>query len=294
MRSGMLQGSLAAGGALLPMGLPARWLAGAGLAKTLVTQAGAGAAINTAFGAAGRVADSAILRDAGYDTMADQAEPWDAKNILADAISGAFFGAHTGWHGLKAGVVDPSTRDAALVVKDRQAVNDLAPGVPVDMKSAAIHRQALEESLDALVSRDEAPKLHADDVDGASFAQRPGDDEAQARQIMRDEFVKSGVLDDAAQFDKWLENGFSEEIPKVETKPIETTEMMPAGDEENQPSPQAIGALADRPDLQIASDDGEPISAASAHETAMNAEAQAEKEAEPMFQTAAACGARFA
>lgn len=204
-QSGLLEAMTSSASALLPMGMPAKWLAGLSKPVTLLAQMGAGSAINTSFGAASRYASAKILADAGYPEQAEQQQPWDATNLLTDAITGMFFGAHAGWHGLKnvdPAHVDPSLRDAAKVVQDRQEVAERAPGVPVDMASAAVHRQALETALGDLMA---GKPVDLSDVktEGATFA-RPEIDESAATKIIRDAFAKSGVLDDAAQFDRWL------------------------------------------------------------------------------------------
>lgn len=215
--SGLLEAVTAGGSALLPMGMPARWLKGLTTPGTYLAQAGAGAVINTSFGAASRYASAKILEDAGYHEMAEQQKPWDEMNLITDALAGVFFGAHAGYHGLKgveAANVDPSIRDAAKVVQDRQEVNERAPGVPVDMKSAAVHRQALESALGDLMS-DRPVDLSRVDTEGATFA-RPAIDEVPTTDIIREEFMKSGVLEDAAAFDRWLKG-------EPEPKPQEVT-----------------------------------------------------------------------
>ncbi len=303
-KSGLLTAMTSGGSAILPMGMPARWLKGLSTAGTLAAQAGAGVAINTSFGAASRYASAKILEDAGYQNQAEQEQPWDTTNLLTDAITGAFFGAHAGWHGLKhvdAANVDPAIRDAAKVVQDRQEVNERAPGVPVDMASAAIHRQALETALGDLMT-DKPVDLSDVNVDGATFA-RPEIDETAATQIIRDAFTKSGVLDDAAQFDRWLKG--EQEIepttpvkaPKEPKEPVETPakpiEPKP-GEEPQEPAQVSPGALADRPDLQIVNEHGETLHAGDEQQRALDEEAQANKEAEPMHQAAVDCEARYA
>lgn len=309
-KSALLTGVVNAAGAVLPMSLPAKTLGGLSTAGTLLAQAGAGAAINTGFGVASRYASAKILRDAGYPEMADQQEPWDGMNVAVDALSGLFFGAHAGWHGLKAGDVDPSVRDAAKVVQDRQATADRAPGVPVDMASAAIHRESLETALGDLLS-DRPVSLRGEDVEGASFA-RPEENTEEARSIMHDEFVKSGVLDTAAQFDRWLAGEPEPKRPEVTPGMAagEAPDVHPDADlttqvardfqndgtvvSEQTPSHPPTAALADRPALQIVGEDGEPRDAASAHASASAAESQANKDAEPMFRAAVDCEARHA
>lgn len=300
-KSGLLDAITSGGSALLPMGMPAKWLKGLSAVGTLATQAGAGAVINTSFGAASRYASAKILADAGYPEQAEQQQPWDATNVLTDALSGMFFGAHAGWHGLKhveAANVDPAIRDAAKVVQDRQEVNERAPGVPVDMTSAAIHRQSLETALGDLMT-DKPVDLSDVNTEGATFA-RPEVDESAATKIIREEFAKSGVLDDAADFDRWLKG--EQEIepttpvkPKAPAKPVETPAIEPKpGQEPQEPSPVSPGALADRPDLQIVNEAGETLHAGDEQTRAAEEEAQGNKEAEPMFQAAVGCEARFA
>lgn len=357
-KSAILTGATSAAGAVMPMALPGKLLAGLSTTGTLLAQSAAGAAINTTFGAATRYASAKILADAGYPEQAEQNKPWDATNLATDALTGLFFGAHAGWHGLKADAVDPSIRDAAKVVQDRQEVTDRAPGVPVDMKSAAVHRELLESALGDLMSGKNVDSSHIDS-DGATFA-RPEVDESQAHDIMREEFQKSGVLDDAAAFDRWLKGEKEPEpkevapepqarkaleeqpsdgkIPWVKDadteglakypdvgelpmgkgtaanadskidwskriKPIDTggedvlaahrqrvADTLAKGEEEGAPLPTAV--LAERPHLQIVDENGGIKSATDEQAKATEAEAQANKEAEPMHQAAVECEAR--
>lgn len=306
-RSALLTGTTSAVSSVLPMALPTRLLSSLSTAGTLLAQAGTGSLINTGFGVASRYGSAKILADAGYQGMADQEKPWDEMNLLSDALTGLFFGAHAGYHGLKdlkAADIDPSIRDAAKVVQDRQEVIDRAPGVPVDMSSAAIHRQSLEAAMNDLLT-DRKVDL-GDETDGAAFARGDVDDSA-ALQIMHDEFKNSGVLDDAAAFDRWA-RGETETIEprKLPEKPTSAEEPEAAEPkpfekpgEEVEPGEQGVTniatrAIADRPDLQIADENGEARSAADAHESAIAAESQANKEAEPMHEAAVACEARHA
>lgn len=307
-KSAMLTALTSGGGALLPMGLPAKFLAGLSTPATYLAQAAAGAAINTGFGLGSRYASAKILDDAGYHEMAEQQKPWDALNVATDALSGLFFGAHAAWHGLNHADVDPAIRDAAKAVQDRQEVNERAPGVPVDMASSAIHRQSLETALGDLLN-DKPVELKGDDIDGATFA-RPEENSEEVRQIMHDEFVKSGVLDTAGQFDRWLAG---EEEPKPVEKPTaqepegepveapkgEVPPQFKEGFEEQEPGEQAaqtgaVRAISDRPNLQIADENGEGQSAADKLERAKEEESQVNKEAEPMHAAAVDCEERHA
>lgn len=299
-KSGLTTAMLSGGAAFLPMAMPAKWLAGLTTPAALGAQAATGAAVNTGFGVADRYAQAKILRDAGYDTMADQQDVWDKANLLTDAISGAFFGAHSGWHGIKeldGAKIDPSVLDAAKVVQDRQAVIDAAPGMPVDAKSAAVNRHALEKSLSDLLT-DKPVDLSEIDTAGAAFAR--GDvDQSAATKIIRDAFADSGVLDEGAA-DRWVTG--EQEIEAVTPKPakaapVEPIEAAPApkpGEDGEEPPQVSPAALAERPDLEIADEAGEPTSAAEALKDATDEEAQANKEADPMHQAAVACEARHA
>lgn len=237
-RSGLTTALLTGGSAFLPMAMPAKWLAGLSTPAVLAAQAATGAAVNTGFGAVNRYADAKILRDAGYDSMADQQEVWDKANVLTDAISGAFFGAHIGWHGIKAldgAKIDHSVLDAAKVVQDRRAVLDAAPGVPVDAKSQAVHREALSTSLEQLLT-EKPVDLSEIDTAGATFA-RGEVDQSAATKIIRDAFVKSGVLDEH-EFNDSLDflNGEKEE--PTSQKPAEAAESV-------KPEPAEEGAAYD-------------------------------------------------
>jgi hypothetical protein len=287
-KSGLITALTSGGSAILPMGMPAKWLAGLSTSGTLLAQAGAGAAINTSFGAASRYASAKILEDAGYPEQAKLQEPWDATNILTDALSGLFFGAHAGWHGMKAADVDPSIRDGAKVVQDRQEVQERAPGVPVDMKSAAVHREALETALGDLMAG-KSVDLSQVDTEGATFA-RPEIDETPTADIIREEFAKSGVLDDAAAFDRWLSGE-----KKIQKEVIDERSRDTQEEGGKVVAEQTVhGALADRPDLQIVDQNGEETHAGDEQQKAMDAEAQANKEAEIMHEAAVNCEARHA
>lgn len=305
-KSAMLTGTTSAISAVMPMALPARLLSSLSTAGTLLAQAGTGSLINTGFGVATRYESAKILADAGYQSMADQTKPWDETNLLTDALTGLFFGAHAGYHGLKdlrAADIDPSIRDAAKVVQDRQEVIDRAPGVPVDMASAAIHRQSLETALGDLLSNKRVNL--GDETDGATFARGDVDDSA-ALQIMHDEFMRSGVLDDAAAFDRWargetevLEPRKITEKPTALERPEEPAEPQPPKAEEAEPGELgskdiATQAVTDRPDLQIVDEHGEAKSAADEQARAAEAESRSNKEAEPMFEAAVRCEARHA
>lgn len=212
-RIGMVSAVANGAGALLPMKVPESWIAALPPVAKFIAQAGAGAAINTSMGAANRASDSTILRSAGYPQMADQMKVWDEASVASDFLTGAFFGGHAGWEHLKSSMVGPAVRDAAKVVQDRQEVINRAPGVPVDPASAASHSQALESALGDLLSN---KPVDVRDAQG-TFA-RPDQDTKAQRDIIFDEFQKAGVMDDAKDFDDWLE------FKGIETKRTEVPE----------------------------------------------------------------------
>jgi hypothetical protein len=228
-RSAWLTGVANGAGALMPMSLPAKLFESVPLSGTLLAQAGAGAVINTAFGTASQVGDAAILRKAGYPAMADQLQPWDAAQLWTNALTGAFFGVHQGMIG---GIrIDPSVRDAAKVIQDRQEIIDRAVGVPVDMKSMAVHQQAMTTALGDLMAG-KPVDLGGVDMEGAGFA-RPEQDSVWAANVIRDEFEKAGVMEHAEAFDDFLNDKIPPEPKPAETVGQDTGELL---------TPESVGA----------------------------------------------------
>jgi hypothetical protein len=228
-------------GALMPFGLPAKWLAGMSGAGAFLTQTLAGAGLNTALNASSRYASAQILDQAGYHEMAEKQKPFDTMNILADAALGAAFGAHHAW-GELGEHVDPSVVDAAKTVQDGQAVAERAPGVPVDLRAEAVNRQALEKSLSDLMAG-KPVDLTGVDIDGAEFARRPDLETPEARAIMADEFKNSGVLDDAEALDRWL-SGETDEKPIGVRGAAEADVSPMEGSEELHPDAENLNAAA--------------------------------------------------
>jgi hypothetical protein len=240
-------------GALMPFGLPAKWLAGMSGAGAFLTQTLAGAGLNTALNASSRYASAQILDQAGYHEMAEKQKPFDTMNILADAALGAAFGAHHAW-GELGEHVDPSVVDAAKTVQDGQAVAERAPGVPVDLRAEAVNRQALEKSLSDLMAG-KPVDLTGVDIDGAEFARRPDLETPEARAIMADEFKNSGVLDDAEALDRWL-SGETDEKPIGVRGAAEADVSPMEGSEELHPDAENLNAAA-----RSFADDGTVVSA---------------------------------
>lgn len=307
LKSAALTGTLSAGAAFLPMSLPAKALATLSRPAALLVQAGVGATVNTAFGIGQRYASAKILEDAGYAAQADQIKPWDSLNLATDFLTGSVFGIHSGWHGIKAAEADAGAQDAARAVQDRQATLDRAPGVPVDTASMAVHRESLEKALSDLM-QNKPVDLDDQAAEGGLFA-RPEEDTAEARQIIHDQFMESGVIDDAEQFDRFL-RGEDLTTPKPPPKPEPAPEaqVAPAEDhpdndtvnqlvrdkEDEDGSVVSEQVLRDKPDLKVVDEEGAEKSAAEAHQEARNEEARANEEAETMHRAAVECESRYA
>lgn len=214
-KSATLQGLLAAGSFAVPGGLPTKWLDELGPATQAITQLTAGAAINTASGMVSRYGTSKILEDAGYHEQAEQNRVLDGQAMVADILSGAFFGGVHYFHGraqaladraremAENGTLDPAVRDAAKVAQDaRAAAVDRAPGVPVDADSAGAHQAALEKAVSDLLS-DKPIDVSQELDDSDKFAARPEDPDVTlgTREMIHREFIDAGVLSEASQVD---------------------------------------------------------------------------------------------
>lgn len=214
-KSAVLSGALAAASFLAPMGVPAKYLDEMAPATQAVTQLATGAAVNTASGMAGRYATSKILEDAGYHDLAEQSQVLDGQSLLADILSGAFFGgihylsgraetlSNIATRAAEAGNLDPSIRDAAKVAQDaRAAAIDRAPGIPVDGESAGAHRAALEKALSDVLSDKPVDVSHELD-DSDQFIPRPEDPvmTQDSRDLIHEEFKSAGVMGEASKVD---------------------------------------------------------------------------------------------
>lgn len=214
-KSATLQGVLAAGSFAIPGGLPVKWLDEMGPATQAITQLGAGAAINTASGMVSRYGTAQILENAGYHDLAEQNRVLDGQAMVADILSGAFFGGVHFFHGraqeladqatrmAQSGELDPSVRDGAKVAQDNRAASvDRAPGIPVDGATAGAHRQALEKAVSDVLS--DRPVDVSDELDDSHlFAARPEDPETtlSAREMVHREFIDAGVMGEASDVD---------------------------------------------------------------------------------------------
>lgn len=108
---------------------------------------------NVGIGVAQRAASAELLDRNGYHAQAAQYRALDGKAMLADAVMGAaFFG--IGRAGDIRGAVTGRSRptqeqvDAALVQQEVAHFEDgAAPGVPVDLQSANMHRSQLAQAI---------------------------------------------------------------------------------------------------------------------------------------------------
>lgn len=124
----------------------------ASLTGSLAMRAASGAGLNVAIGVPQRGLISSLLRERGYDEMAQQYEPLDASAIATEAILGAVFGAGFGGRG-EPTYIPPSVVDAALVARQQiHAEIDSAPGIPIDTASRQAHIAALNEATRGLLT----------------------------------------------------------------------------------------------------------------------------------------------
>ncbi len=140
----LTQGAFSAAGVSLPFGL----------GKTLLTKLATGAITNTGFGMADRATSATILRDAGYDKMADQYQVLDHQALVTDAIMGTFFGGMAHLHSLP-----PSVADLALKSSEALHVEHATDGVPVSPQAREDHLFNFGESLRAALNGDEPANL---------------------------------------------------------------------------------------------------------------------------------------
>lgn len=221
-----MTGVLSGASFFAPAGLPTRWLSEMEPAAQAVTQLATGTSVNTAVGMGSRYLTSKLLENAGYLELAAQNRVLDGQAMLADMLSGAFFGGAHFFNGhaqaladqareaAESGILDPSIRDAAKVAQDaRMAAIDRAPGIAVDGDSAHAHSQALEKALGDLLQ--DKPVDVGNLMDGATFVRHPHDEvmDQNTREMMHQEFIDAGVMGEASKvdsLDRTLESYFAQ------------------------------------------------------------------------------------
>ncbi len=169
------------GGALLPgaigyAGAAAPFAAagvGVGRAGFVGLNAAYGAASNMALGIAQRGSIYNLLKEGGYDTMADQYKPMDAAALAAEGILGGVFAAGGAAAGLSWRA--QGTVDAALAARDSAHANvATAPGIPTEPGDATAHRSAMDSAVAALAQGREVD-MRGTGVDAAAFLPRASD-----------------------------------------------------------------------------------------------------------------------
>lgn len=139
-----------------------------GEVQNLTANLATGVSTNVMFGAANRAATSSLLEARGYHDMAQQYKALDGAGILADAVLGAAF---SGYGHMMERPAKPSTpapvrptpeqTDAALtILNQKHTALDTMPGLPVDPKTAQVHRQAIDTAIEQM--------MHGDPVDVGS------------------------------------------------------------------------------------------------------------------------------
>lgn len=125
--------------------------------SNLTANLATGITSNMAFGATNRGLSSVLLEQRGYNDMAQHYKALDGAAMLGDAVMGAAFSGYGHYmYGKAQGPrVLPGDVDAALIVlKQKQALLDNAPGLPTDPKAAAVHAEAINKALSDLVNGD--------------------------------------------------------------------------------------------------------------------------------------------
>jgi hypothetical protein len=137
----------------------------AAFGKTLMARLVTGAAGNVAAGAAGEAAQKGVLQANGYNAMADQVHPLDARARLVDLVMGAAFG---GLHHLQVPTAaKPAARDAAATLNLSAQAEASAPGDPVTSADFSAHLDAHQKAQDDL--QHDRPVDVSAQLDGAQF-----------------------------------------------------------------------------------------------------------------------------
>lgn len=274
-----------------------------GIGSSLVSRIATGAIGNTAFGMANRYMDHRVLDNAGYTAMAEQQKVIDGTQIITDLILGAGFGVAAHLH---AGEIVrelqdvPGAKDAALTAnlanKDRQA----APGIPTDPAAANAHQEAMESSLTSMM-KGEPVDVSDSRIMDHEFLKREDDPEAATMlHEQADLFGGKRALDEAIEPPAPEETKPPKYVEPAETtEPTETTEpaekpaaAVPTAEEE--PAAKAMRqnaeqVLADKPDLKILNDNGEPVKASDELQSARDDLAKTEQESKTAVQAAIQC-----
>ncbi|MDN7729237.1 transglycosylase SLT domain-containing protein [Burkholderia orbicola] len=176
--AGAVEGALGAAGAVLPAG-------GSTIARTLglVAVGGPGMAVAQA------TAEKSILKNAGYDHLANQIDPLDPTNLAASTLMAGFFGGlHAGGMAMTARAVrnaDPATPLPTLDVGVRKALPYDSPILSSYITTAA-QREGVPPGLMLAL-------IHAGERSNSNQVSRKG--AAGVAQMMPDNLKKFGVTD---------------------------------------------------------------------------------------------------
>jgi len=177
-------------------------------AAKLMTEVAAGVGTNVPLGIANRYLDHKYLADAGYDDLAAQQQPWDGIAMLTDVGMGllpaAALGLHTALAGpARAALSEPGlARDAASIVKHREAITDLAPGIPLDGDAARFHETALRTAVEQDLTGRKVNVSEADLLpESAEFLRRPTEDTSPMIQAFAEHLDSSGLADELGGLD---------------------------------------------------------------------------------------------
>lgn len=302
-----------------------------GFGAALLTKVATGAAVQTGLGIASRYADHAILEHAGYTEMAQQQKVLDGEQELVDAILGGGFGAFAHLHADHPEIPSrtaPGVEDAALTANLGLRDREMAPGVPVDPAAAGAHQVALEQALGNLIKGDHVDVTGSGIEDGTTFARREETTSPEAVQMIHDTIASSGLLDESAKLDQLeqslgrklrgepeppapevgrepaaVQTSAESEAPRFEAReaePAEATEPKTEAVTDEEPTEElpapvelANQALADRPDMEIHDDNGQPILAGDSMSHISQEVAQTEQQAPGLMKALADCVSRF-
>ena len=195
-----VRGLFSSAGAVTPM------VFGTGLATRLLT----GAASNVAFGTVGRTVDSSILRDAGYNEMADQEQVFDRSQMLVDLVMGLGFGGihhlltPAGMHEMpkitEAMQNDSVMRDSALyaelAIQERQS----GPGVPVTPGDMNAHMAAHDRALDNLEAGEHV-NVAGTGVEDSTVLDRGGQENPEVPDMIHSALKDAGLYEALADRD---------------------------------------------------------------------------------------------
>lgn len=294
-----------------------------GIGESIAAKVASGAVGQASMGAVQRYSDHRILENAGYDAMADQQKVLDGTQVITDLVLGATFGGLAHLHDLpevKEMQEAPGARDAALTTNLGLADRKAAPGIPADPAAANAHQDAMESSVQSLMTGNH-PDVSDIGIENHNFVARDERPNAEMTAIARDVIHEGDLFgeDNARDVDAILADRRPTEPKEVRTAPepepetkdtAETSEAKPepfggkqaapfeakgkAGEGgEKEPGSYTQGdsarVLSERPDLTITDDEGKPVKAADALKAANDDLALRKSESKTAVEAAIGC-----